>query len=91
MSPIYKPCMFVKGAQISERGTKFPRKYGPREAKLPRKFGPGGPNFRGGQISCDTGKCFELLSEFFVHAVCHDSSVLLPAQKLLSVCNCKPL
>ena len=50
MSPLYKPCMLVKGGQISERGDKFPRKYGLREAKFPRKSGPGGPNFRGGQI-----------------------------------------
>ena len=49
MSAIYKPCMFVKGGQISERGAKFPRKYGPREG--------GGQIFFGGrgEISCDTG------------------------------------
>ena len=47
MSPLYKPCMFVKGGQISERGDKFPRKYGPREAKFPRKYGPREAKFLG--------------------------------------------
>ena len=48
-----------KGGQISEVGDKFPRKFGPPGAIFPRKFGPGGgegANFRGGQISCDTGR-----------------------------------
>ena len=42
--------MFVKGGQISERGDKFPRKYGPREAKFPRKFGRGGQIFGGAKF-----------------------------------------
>ena len=44
--------MFVKGGQISERGAKFPRKYGPRGggAIFPRKFGPGGPYFGGAKF-----------------------------------------
>ena len=40
--------MFVKGGQISERGAKFPRKYGPGGGIFPRKFGPGEPYFGGG-------------------------------------------
>ena len=43
--------MFVKGGQISERGAKFPRKYGPRGGGIfPRKFGPGGPYFGGAKF-----------------------------------------
>ena len=47
--------MFVKGGQISERGAKFPRKYGPRGGHISQEIWPGGTIFWGGQISWDTG------------------------------------
>ena len=57
--PNLRTMRVCKGGQISEVGAKFPREFGPPGAIFPRKFGPGGPNFRGGQISCDTGKKIE--------------------------------
>ena len=48
--------MFVMGGLNSERGAKFPRKYGPRVAYLQGNLARGGTNFweGGGQISCVT-------------------------------------
>ena len=53
--------MFVKGGQISERGAKFPSKYGPRGGPyFLGNLARGGPYFGGAKFPGTPGHCLGL-------------------------------